>query len=106
MVYAQNDDTDRAYEYLQKAVAEKPAYPEALNNLGVLYLRRNRPDDAEHSFKQAIRVAPSFEQSYFNLARLYAIQGNNAAARQLLTDLLARHPGDPQIERALSQIPQ
>lgn len=106
MVYAQTDDADRAYEYLQKAVAEKPAYPEALNNLGVLYLRKQQPTDAENSFKEAIRVAPSFEQSYFNLARLYAIEGNTAGARQLLTDLLSRHPGDPQIERALSQLPQ
>ena len=106
MVYAQTDDADRAYEYLQKAVAEKPAYPEALNNLGVLYLRKQQPADAENSFKEAIRVSPSFEQSYFNLARLYAIEGNAAAARQVLTDLLKEHPGDPQIERALSQLPQ
>jgi tetratricopeptide (TPR) repeat protein len=106
MVYAQTGDANRAQEYLQKAVEEKPAYPEALNNLGVLYLRKNQPADAENSFKEAIRVAPSFEQSYFNLARLYAIEGNTAGARQLLTDLLNRHPGDPQIERALSQLPQ
>jgi tetratricopeptide (TPR) repeat protein len=106
MVYAQTDDADRAYEYLKKAVAEKPAYPEALNNLGVLYLRKQQPAEAENSFKEAIRVAPSFEQSYFNLARLYAIEGNGAGARQVLTDLLKEHPGDPQIERALSQLPQ
>jgi tetratricopeptide (TPR) repeat protein len=106
MVYAQTDDADRAYEYLQKALAEKPAYPEALNNLGVLYLRKNQPNDAEASFKEAIRVAPSFQQSYFNLARLYAIEGNNDAARQILTNLLQQRPGDPQVERALSQIPQ
>ena len=106
MVYAQTDDANRAYEYLQKAVTEKPAYPEALNNIGVLYLRKNQPSDAEASFKEAIRVAPSFQQSYFNLARLYSIEGNNAAARQVLTDLLQQHPGDPQIEGALSQLPQ
>jgi tetratricopeptide (TPR) repeat protein len=106
MIYAQTDDANRAYEYLQKALAQKPDYPEALNNLGVLYLRKNQPTDAEASFKQAISVAPSFQQSYFNLARLYAIEGNNAAARQVLTGLLQQHPGDPQIERALSQLPQ
>jgi Flp pilus assembly protein TadD/peroxiredoxin len=106
MVYAQTDDGDQAYEYLKKAVAEKPAYPEALNNLGVLYLRKQQAAEAENSFKEAIRVAPAFQQSYFNLARLYAIQGNNAGARQVLTDLLQQHPGDPQIERALAQIPQ
>jgi tetratricopeptide (TPR) repeat protein len=106
MVYAQTDDANNAYEYLQKAIAERPAYPEALNNLGVLYLRKQQPTDAENSFKEAIRVAPSFQQSYFNLARLYAIEGNTAAARKVLTDLLQQHPDDPQIERALAQLPQ
>jgi Flp pilus assembly protein TadD len=39
MVFAQLDDTNRAYEYLLKALKFRPGYPEALNNLGVLYLR-------------------------------------------------------------------
>jgi Flp pilus assembly protein TadD len=106
MVYAQADDIDRAYEYLQKALAGRPAYPEALNNLGVLYLRKQQPNDAENSFKEAIRLAPTFEQSYFNLAKLYAIEGNSAAARQVLQDFLQQHPGDAQAERALTQLSQ
>jgi Flp pilus assembly protein TadD len=35
MVFAQLDDSDRAYEYLQRALKARPAYPEALNNLGL-----------------------------------------------------------------------
>ena len=39
MVFAQNDDTARAFDSLQKALKLRPVYPEALNNLGILYLR-------------------------------------------------------------------
>ncbi len=54
MVFAQLNDTQHAYEYLQKALAARPAYPEALNNLGILYLRTQRRDEAESSFKESI----------------------------------------------------
>ena len=53
-------------------------YPEALNNLGVLYLRTHRAEEAEKSFRESIRVAPSFDQSYLNLARLYTIEGDSS----------------------------
>ena len=53
------DDTDRAYQYLQKALKFRPVYPEALNNLGVLYLRTRRRDEAVAKFEECIRVAPA-----------------------------------------------
>ena len=58
MVFAQADDTAKAYEYLQRALKARPVYPEALNNLGVLYLVTQRRDQAVASFEQCIRVAP------------------------------------------------
>jgi tetratricopeptide (TPR) repeat protein len=106
MVFAQLDDTAHAYEYLQKALAARPAYPEALNNLGVLYLRTQRPQEAEKSFEESIRVAPAFDQSYVNLARLYALEGDTPKARAVLLDLLKQHPGHPQAERELEQLPK
>ena len=77
MVFAQLDDSDRAYEYLQKALKLRPGYPEALNNLGVLYLRTQRRDQAVASFEECIRVAPEFDQAYLNLARVYALEGSS-----------------------------
>jgi Flp pilus assembly protein TadD len=106
MVFAQLSDTEHAYEYLQKALAARPAYPEALNNLGILYLRTQRRDVAESSFRESIRVAPSFDQAYLNLARLYAIEGDTQKARTVLLQLLKQHPGHAQAEKELEQLPQ
>jgi tetratricopeptide (TPR) repeat protein len=106
MVFAQLDDTQRAYEYLKKALAARPNYPEALNNLGILYLRTQKPEQAESSFKQAIRVAPLFDQAYLNLARLYVVEGGTERARTVLLELLKQHPGHPQAEKELQQLPQ
>jgi tetratricopeptide (TPR) repeat protein/peroxiredoxin len=106
MVFAQLNDTQHAYEYLQRALAARPDYPEALNNLGILYVRAQRPDQAENSFKESIRVAPAFDQSYMNLARLYAIEGEPQKARAVLLDLLKQHPGHPQAQKELEQLPE
>ena len=58
MVFAQLNDNDQAYEYLRRALQARPGYPEALNNLGVLYLRTGRRDEAVASFEECIRGRP------------------------------------------------
>ncbi|HTR64393.1 MAG TPA: FG-GAP-like repeat-containing protein [Terriglobales bacterium] len=106
MVFAQLDDSDQAYQYLQRALQARPDYPEALNNLGVLYLRTRRRDDAVASFEECIRVAPEFDQSYLNLARVYALENQAEKARTVLLELLKRHPGHPQGQSMLQQLPR
>jgi Flp pilus assembly protein TadD len=82
----------------------RPGYPEALNNLGVLYLRTGRRDEAVASFEECIRVAPAFDQSYMNLARVYALEGTPDKARSVLLNLLKQHPGHSAAQQALEQL--
>ena len=95
---------ERAYQYLTKALVLRPVYPEALNNLGILYLRTRRPGDAIRSFEESIRLAPSYDQSYLNLARVYVIEGEREKARSILLDLLKQHPDHAQAKEALGQL--
>ncbi len=106
MVFAQADDTARAEEYLHRALKRRPGYPEALNNLGILYLRTERPEDAIASFEACIRAAPEFDQAYLNLARVYAIENATGKARSVLLELLKRHPDHAQAQSMLAQLPQ
>jgi Flp pilus assembly protein TadD len=84
----------------------RPVYPEALNNLGVLYLNTQRRDQAVASFEECIRVAPAFDQAYLNLARVYALEGARDKARGVLLDLLKQHPDHPQAKQVLEQLQQ
>ncbi len=106
MVYAQTDDTAKAYEHLQHALKVRPDYPEALNNLGVLYLVTQRPNEAIASFQECIRVAPAFDQAYLNLARVYVLRGERDQGREVLNDLLKRHPDHAQAKQMLEQLRQ
>jgi Flp pilus assembly protein TadD len=104
MVFAQTDDNAKAYEYLQRALKARPVYPEALNNLGVLYLVTRRRDEAVNSFEHCIRIAPGFDQAYLNLARIYVLEGARDKARGVLLDLLKQHPDHPQGKEMLQQL--
>jgi len=55
-VYAQLNDTDRAQEYLQKRW-RAPAYPEALNNLGICICDEAAGGGERRVFAESIRVA-------------------------------------------------
>ena len=47
---------------------------------------------AEQQFRTCIRVAPAFDDSYLNLARLYVVEGDREKARAVLNDLLRLRP--------------
>ncbi len=93
-----------ASDLLLQALKLRPGYPEALNNLGILYLRTQRRNQAVATFEECIRLAPAFEQAYLNLARVYAIEDTPDKARAVLMELLKQHPGDEQALKMLEQL--
>jgi Flp pilus assembly protein TadD len=77
---------------LRKAIELRPDYPEALNNLGILMVRSQDYSRAEEQFKTCIRLVPTFDQSYLNLARLYAMRSDKPRAKEVLQELLQIQP--------------
>ena len=53
-----------------------------------------------------VRVDPDFDQSYLNLARVYALEGASSKARAVLLDLLKQHPDHAQAKNMLAELPQ
>jgi tetratricopeptide (TPR) repeat protein len=72
--------------------------------LGVLYLRTDRRDEAVASFEECIRIAPTFDQSYLNLARLYELEGAADKARAVILELLKRHPDHALARKMLEEL--
>jgi TolA-binding protein len=58
------------------------------------------------SFEECIRVAPAFDQSYLNLARVYAVEDAPEKARAVLLELLKQHPGHEQAKKMMEQLPR
>ena len=78
--------------------------PQALNNLGVLFMRQGNTADAQKEFEEAVRVAPDFDQPYLNLAQLYMGRGEKTRAREILQGWLARHPDHAAAKGLLEQV--
>jgi Flp pilus assembly protein TadD len=104
MLYARQDQPQSAQQYLEKAVSARPDYPDALNNLGVLFVREQRYPEAEQRFKTCIQVAPNFDQAYMNLARLYVILNDKEKAREVLLALLRQQPQHKMAQQALEML--
>jgi len=64
-----------AKRFYQEALRLDPSFVDALNNLGVLYIRDKDYTAAQRSFEKAIQLQPGYVDSYYNLACLYAIKG-------------------------------
>ena len=56
------------------------------------------------SFEECARVAPAFDQSYLNLARVYVVEDAPEKARAVLLELLKQHPGHPQAQTMMDQL--
>jgi Flp pilus assembly protein TadD len=82
----------------------RPDYADALNNLGVLYIREQRYTDAEAQFKTCIQVSPDFDQPYLNLARLYVLLHEDDKAKQTLQALLRLQPDHKMAQQALEML--
>jgi tetratricopeptide (TPR) repeat protein len=76
----------------QRAVSLYPQYLRALNDLGVLYLKLHRLDEAAATFAQAIKVNQRFHYPRLNLGLVLNRQGKHKEAAEVLNRLRKEQP--------------
>src|SRR5581483_474797 len=86
------------YVASQKLLADRP---ESHLNLGLLYAREGRLEQAEAEFKLAMSLDPAFVPAAVNLADLYRAQNRDRDGERVLETALARTPDDPSLEYAM-----
>ncbi len=72
---AKAGDIDKAIDAFKKIIATEPTTPHAYTNLGLLYLHRNRLQEAAQAFQQAIAIDEKDAVAYNNLAVVLRRQG-------------------------------
>jgi len=92
------DKLDQAIGEYRRALALRPDYAIAHNNLGNLLIaagpRRNVPDGAAH-LKEAIRIEPDNASAHYNLGRAFRLQRNLAGAIAEFREALRLNPANP-----------
>ena len=74
---------EAARAHLERAQALLPLYAPLRNDLGFLYMRLGRFDDARHAYMTAIELDPSDRRPLNNLVLAHAKRGELVLARQL-----------------------
>ena len=83
---------ERAIEAYRKAVELNPGAAGALVNLGTIYYRQRKYEDAERQYLDAIRVDASYPLAHYNLGNLYDEQGDLTRAEQHYNVALELNP--------------
>ena len=91
----------RALDEYIAAQRQDADWPTANLNLGNLYLRLGRFDDAVAAFRRALKLDPQFAQAWVNLADAWRIQGREQEVEASLREGLATLPRSADLLHAL-----
>ena len=78
------NDLETAEKWLDIAVRLAPDFDKAINNRGIVLLRRNRVEEAVRVYEQGLELHPQDIPLLTNLVRAYQIQGRHDRAGELL----------------------
>ena len=83
------EEARRLYE---ESLRLDPGYVDALNNLGVILIRKKDYDAAQRNLEKAVRLKPKYAEPFYNLACLNAIRGELKLALAQLKKAVSLDP--------------
>ena len=101
---AQPPNLDAARDGFEAALKASPAFPEAHFDLGMVYEREGRFNEAEREYKTALDMFPPEQRRnvQMTLARFYMDRERLPEAEPLLQELLVQAPDDPVLKQNLA----
>jgi tetratricopeptide (TPR) repeat protein len=94
----------RAEAEFRKDIAIEPDLPDNYEQLGLLFLQLQKDDEADHSFRQALRYNARMPVSLLELGRLYQRQGKNREALAFLDSAEKLAPDNQNIHYIRGQV--
>lgn len=91
-----NNQPNEAEKVFRYVLNENPFYINAHINLGYLYMQQGNNTMAYSLMQKAKELAPDDEQNLINLAIWFHHNQQNDLAREMLTQLIKKHPGNEQ----------
>jgi tetratricopeptide (TPR) repeat protein len=76
----ENSQIDESIEIYQKLLNKSPKDAQVLNDLGVLYLKRQKLKESENHLKRSVELLPTCSVCLNNLGYLKTLQGEDADA--------------------------
>jgi len=83
---------EEAQSLYEKILKADPGVVDALNNLGVIHLKKKAYARARGNFEKAIRLAPGNVDPYYNVACVYAMEGETGKSLAYLKKAVSMDP--------------
>lgn len=99
-----SDDLPQAEQLLNSVLAGLPNDPDALNLLGVVRAKQNRPAEAERLFRRALARSPSHVSAHINLGEHLLTTNRSAEAIVILLRADKLAPNRPDIHLKLATL--
>jgi Flp pilus assembly protein TadD len=97
-------DLRKAERDYRGALELDPMNPNLHNNIGAVYLKQGRRDDAMKEFRQALALDPEHAKARVNLGAALYETGHGEEGLQLLEEARAQDPDNPEVLYRLSLI--
>lgn len=85
-------------------IKENPKFVQALNNLGYANLLSGNIAQAETLYDNALKLDPDYEPLLMNMAGFYIYKKEYKEAKQVLSQVLKKNPGNKQAKQVLEQL--
>lgn len=96
---------DEAKKVFADILKSDPEYVPAMSNLGfVILAAEHNLDKSKELYDKALALEPDYEQALLNKAGWYAYNNQLPQARELLHQLLRKHPDNKEAATALSKL--
>src|SRR6266571_582585 len=105
-LYRDAGQLDEAAQYYQQAASRKTIFPEVHEDLGIIYLRKQMPNEAIEEFRTTLSQQPDHGPAVLNLAVAYQMKGDASAAKQALDGYVRQYgsSGSPYVTQARERL--
>lgn len=111
MINCQSGNVREGIRQLKSALAERPDFVEAQNNLGNAFKALGRFEEAEKAYRQALEINPDYADAHYNLGVLLELAGRRTEAEdayrravELRPDFAAAHLALGNVAKSLGRL--
>lgn len=101
-IYEAQENDARMLWCFRRAAELAPDNPEVQSRLGHAYYADGKLSNAEHCFEQALKYDPNHGYSYYSLAKIYMVRGEDDRALETLKTLENIQPSHPLVNSELA----
>ena len=102
--FLKKGDLRGALENFKKAADLNTRYVMPFYNMGIVYERLDRLEEAARSYEAATKRAPKFAAPYMDLGRLLVMKGDKSGAIKLFEKVIELEPGSSMAKQANAEI--